>query len=154
VSDPTIAAARQILDDSLGQLRAAIEGCSAEQLNRRPAGDDTNGLAVLATHALHSTRAWLCLALGEPLPARDRPAEFAVVVEDADAFLGGADDLVASCREVLRSDAPFDPERTGIAPWRPPPHDREPVTAAWALLHALAHLREHVGHAQLTRQVV
>ena len=32
--------------------------------------------------------------------------------------------------------------------------EREPLRAAWALLHALAHLREHVGHAQLTRDVV
>ena len=30
----------------------------------------------------------------------------------------------------------------------------EPVTWAWALLHALGHLREHVGHAQLTRQLL
>jgi hypothetical protein len=154
VTDPTVAAARQILDDSLDQLRAALDGCSADELNRRPAGDDTNGLAVLATHALHSTRGWLCLALGAPLPPRDRPAEFAVVVDDAEAFLREVDELAASCRAVLDTDAAFDPERTGTAPWRPAPHDREPVTAAWALLHALAHLREHVGHAQLTRQVV
>ena len=30
---------------------------------------------------------------------------------------------------------------------------QEPVTAAWALIHALVHLREHVGHAELTRQL-
>jgi uncharacterized damage-inducible protein DinB len=154
VPDPTIAAARQILDDSLDQLRAAVDGCSAEQLNRRPAGDDTNGLAVLAKHALHSTRAWLSLAVGAPIPPRDRPAEFAVVVDDAEAFRRGFDDLAASCRAALTTEAAFEPDRTGMAPWRPAPQDREPVTAAWALLHALAHLREHVGHAQLTRQVV
>jgi hypothetical protein len=28
------------------------------------------------------------------------------------------------------------------------------VTAAWALLHALDHLGEHVGHAHLTRQLL
>jgi hypothetical protein len=27
------------------------------------------------------------------------------------------------------------------------------VTAVWALLHAAEHLREHVAHAELTRQV-
>ena len=27
------------------------------------------------------------------------------------------------------------------------------MSAAWALIHALEHLREHVAHAQLTRQV-
>ena len=153
MSDPTIAAARQILDDSLDQLRAAVDGCSAEQLNRRPAGDDTNGLAVLATHALHSTRAWLCLALGAPIPPRDRPAEFRVVVDDPDAFLAQVDGLAAACRAVVDTEAPFEPDRMGTATWQPP-QEREPVSAAWALIHALAHLREHVGHAQLTRQVV
>ncbi|MFN8233338.1 MAG: DinB family protein [Actinomycetota bacterium] len=151
--DPVVAAAREILEDSLDQLRAAVEGCSVEQLNRRPAGDDTNGLAVLATHALHSTRAWLGLAVDAQVPPRDRPAEFRVVVEDADAFRRGLDDLSASCRALLDADAAFEPERTGVASWMPP-QDREPVSAAWALIHALAHLREHVGHAQLTRQVV
>lgn len=29
----------------------------------------------------------------------------------------------------------------------------EQVSAAWALLHALEHLREHVGQMQLTRQL-
>jgi hypothetical protein len=153
VSDPTIAAARQILDESLDQLRAALDGCSAEELNRRPAGDDTNGLAVLATHALQSTRAWLSIAVGVEPPPRDRPAEFTVVVDDAERFLAEVDRLAASCRAVLDPEAPFEPDHTGTPTWQPP-QDREPVTAAWALIHALAHLREHVGHAQLTRQVV
>jgi hypothetical protein len=153
VTDPTIAAAREILDDALEGLRAAVDGCSAEQLNRRPAVDDTNGLAVLATHALHSTRAWLSIAVGAEPPQRDRPAEFTVVVDDADRFLVAVDDLAASCRAVLDTEAPFQPDRTGTPTWQPP-QDREPVTAAWALIHAIAHLREHVGHAQLTRQVV
>jgi hypothetical protein len=154
VPDPTVEAAREILDDSLEQLRAAVEGCTAEQLNRRPAGDDTNGLAVLATHALHSTRAWLCLALGQPLPPRDRPSEFAVVVDDPEGFLRDVDALAAECRTLFATEQPFDPARTGLAPWRPGALADEPVAAAWALIHALAHLREHVGHAQLTRQVV
>jgi len=154
VPDPTIAAAREILDDSIEQLLAALDGCSVEQLNRRPAGDDTNPLAVLAIHALHSTRAWLSVAIGAQVPLRDRPAEFAVIVDDAEAFLLGVDELASSCRSVLDTGAAFDPDRIGTAPWRPPPHDIEPVTSAWAMIHALAHLREHVGHAQLTRQVV
>jgi hypothetical protein len=153
VSDPTIAAARQILEDSLEGLREAVAGCSAERLNRRPAGEDTNGLAVLATHALHSTRAWLSIAVGAEPPPRDRPAEFTVVVDDAERFLAEVDHLAASCRAVLDSEAPFEPDRTGTPTWQPP-QDREPVTAAWALIHAIGHLREHVGHAQLTRQVV
>lgn len=152
--DPILAAARDIVGDSLVELRKAVEGCTAGELNRRPAGDDTNGLAVLATHTLHSTRAWLSLAVGAPLPIRDRPAEFAVVVVDPAAFLATFDAMAADCRTLLDTEAPFEPDRTGTAPWRGGDMADEPVTAAWALLHAIAHLREHVGHAQLTRQVV
>jgi hypothetical protein len=154
VTDPTIAAAREILGDSLEELRKAVEGCPADELNRRPVGDDTNGLAVLVTHTLHSTRAWLSLAVGARLPVRDRPAEFAVVVDDPAAFLATFDAFAAECRALLLTDAPFDAARVGTAPWRSGDVAEEPVTAAWALLHAIAHLREHVGHAQLTRQVV
>ena len=151
--DPTIIAARDILSDSLDEFRKALDGCSSDQLNRRPAGEDTNGLAVLATHALDSTRSWLSLATDGPLPDRDRDAEFRVVVEDPVRFMAAFDARAAECRALLETDAPFEAGRTGAAPWRTYGAD-EPVTAAWALMHALEHLREHVGHAQLTRQLL
>jgi uncharacterized damage-inducible protein DinB len=153
VPDPTIEAARDILDEALAELRKALDGCSAAELNRRPAGESTNGLAVLATHALASTRSWLALATGAPLPERERDAEFLVVVEDAATFLRTFDTLAAECRRLLTGRDAFDAAAVGTAPWRTHGAE-EPVTAAWALLHALAHLREHVGHAQLTRDVV
>ena len=153
MTDPTIDAARDILGDSLAELRKAVDGCSAERLNARLAGADTNPLAVVATHAMHSTRSWLSLARGGPLPERDRPSEFLVVVDDADDFMAWLDAIGAECRSLLEGDAAFDPGATGTAPWRTDGAD-EPVTSAWALLHALEHLREHVGHAQLTRDLL
>ncbi|MGH2630310.1 MAG: DinB family protein [Actinomycetota bacterium] len=151
--DPTIEAARDLLADSLAELRKAVAGCSADELNRRPVDDDTNPLAVLATHAMHSTRSWLSLATGAPLPERDRPAEFRAVVDDPDAFIGWLDAIGDECRSLLQGGATYDPGASASAPWSTVGSD-EPVTAAWALLHALEHLREHVGHAQLTRQVL
>jgi hypothetical protein len=151
VTDPTIEAARDILDESLRELRTTLQGCTADDLNRRPLGEATNGLGVLATHAMGSTRSWLSLAVAAPLPERDRDGEFLVVVDDPDAFLASFDDLAARCRELLDGEVAYDPGVRATAPWRTYRSD-EPVTAAWALLHALEHLREHVGHAQLTRQ--
>jgi Protein of unknown function (DUF664) len=153
VVDPTIEAARDILGDSLVELRKAVDGCSADQLNARPVAGDTNPLAVLVTHALHSTRSWISLAVGAPLPDRDRPAEFLVTVDDAAAFMTWVDGMGDDCRALLSGDVHYDPGATGTAPWRTDGPD-EPVTAAWAMLHALGHLREHVGHAQLTRQAL
>jgi uncharacterized damage-inducible protein DinB len=148
-----VAAARDNLSRSLAELRKAVQGCSADQLNRRPAGSQTNGLAVLATHALASTRSWLSLATAAPLPDRNRDDEFLVLVKDAETFVNEVDAVSEQCRSLLAGDPAFDPVREVTAPWRSAGSD-EPVTAAWALLHALEHLREHVGHAQLTKDVI
>jgi hypothetical protein len=153
VEDPTFQAAAEILETALSDLRGAVEGMPADELNRRPAGDDTNSIAVLVTHAMHSTRAWLSLGVGAEPPARDRPAEFLEVASDAATLLSFLDEMAADCTALLDG-ATYDPDRTGLAPWRPGPHAREPVTAAWALIHARVHLREHVAHALLTRQLL
>ena len=151
MTDPTYEAAAELLEGQIAELRKALDGCSADELNRRPAGDDTNSLAVLVAHALGATRAWLSVAAGTTIPDRDRDAEFRTVVEDPRAFMAWFEEAAAGCRSVLDTDEPFEPERVGTAPWTSQPD--APVTAAHALLHALEHLSEHVGHAQLTRQL-
>jgi hypothetical protein len=154
VPDALLEAARSTLDGSLGELRKQLDGLDADALNSRPGGDGTNPLAVLAVHALASTRSWLALATGSPLPPRDRPREFETHVEDPGAFLAMVDATAEACRELLASSGDIDPSRTGTAPWRGGAAAEEPVTAAWAVFHALDHLREHIGHAQLTRQLL
>jgi len=152
VSDPTVEAAAEIFSTAVSDLRGAVEGTSADELNRRPAGEDTNSIAVLATHSMHSTRAWLSVAVGAEPPARDRPAEFRAVASK-DELLSLLDEMGTECVSLLDG-ATFDPDRTGLAPWRQGPEAEEPVPAAWALIFALVHLREHVAHAQLTRQLL
>jgi hypothetical protein len=152
VADPTLEAAAEILRAALSDLRGAVDGVPADELNRRPGGEDTNSIAVLATHSMHSTRAWLSVAVGAEPPARDRPAEFRAVASN-DELLALIDEMGAECAALLDG-ATFDPDRTGLAPWRQGAQADEPVSAAWALLLALAHLREHVAHAQLTRQLL
>jgi hypothetical protein len=153
VADPTVEAAAEILREALSDLRGAVEGLSADDLNRRPGGEDTNTIAVLATHAMYSTRAWLSVGVGAEPPARDRPAEFRVIASDDGELLALIDQVGTECVSLLDG-ATFDPDRTGLAPWRQGPEADEPVPAAWALIHALVHLREHVAHAQLTRQLL
>jgi len=154
VPDALLEAARTTLDGSLRELRKQLEGLDANALNDRPRGDGTNPLAVLAVHALASTHSWLALATGSALPPRDRPREFETRVDDPVAFLASVDATSDACREILAGAEGIDPGKTGTAPWRTGTEAEEPVTAAWALLHALDHLREHVGHAQLTRQLL
>ena len=151
MSDPVIDAARAILADGLDDLRRATADLSTEDLNRRPAGGKTNSLAVIATHALASTRSWLSLATGAPLPPRDRLAEFRAVADAG--FASSVDARISECLGLLNEGVTFDPAREGTAPWRSTGAD-EPVTAAWALLHALSHFNEHIGHAHLTRDLL
>ena len=143
-----IDAVREIADGSLDAMRRAIVGAPPELLNWRPAGDDTNPIAVLAVHALSSTRWWLSVAIRGVAPERDRPAEFRTTVSSAEELLSIADPLAAECRVLLGAGVAFDPGAS-----RTDPGDGATVTAAWALIHAVEHLQEHVAHAELTRQV-
>jgi hypothetical protein len=148
MADPMIDAARTILAESFDGMREAIAGATPGSLDRRPAGDDTNSIAVLAVHSMNSTRWWLSVALGATRPERDRPSEFLATAESADELLAFFDGMAADCRTLLDTDAALDAGALRTD------NQGEVVTAAWALLHAVEHFREHVGHIQLTRQVV
>lgn len=154
--DATIAAASEILRESLDALRAVIAGSTRRSLNWRPAGEDTNTVGVLAVHALHSTRWWLSVATGAPMPPRDRPSEFETVVGNEDELAAMFDEIAADCRRLLDANVLFDAgaERNAPSSSRGGRSSKsETVTAAWALLHAIEHLREHVAHAELTSQL-
>ncbi len=148
--DPTIAALREVLAESLDELRRGLDGLSVEELNARPAGGTTNSVAVIVTHALGSTRSWLSLALGKPLPDRDREAEFRVVADDG--FAASTEGEIARCLGLL-DDAVWDPARIGVPSWSSRLAE-EPRTAAYAAAHALAHVGEHVGHLHMTRELL
>jgi uncharacterized damage-inducible protein DinB len=151
MADPILVAARSTIGESLDEIHSAVDGLTPAQLNDRLAGEGTNAMAVIVAHALESTRSWLSLATGAPRPPRDRPAEFRTVADDG--FGAWVDQRIAECRALLNDVETFDATREGTAPWRTDAAD-EPVTAAWALLHAAAHLGEHVGHAHVMRDLL
>jgi len=153
-SDPFLEAARQVLDEALAWLRSSLEGVDAATLDRRPGGDDTNSMAVLAVHAVHSTRSWLSVATGAPLPERDRDAEFRRAGSSPDALLAEVDTVAADCRRLLAEARDVDWGARRRTHPRPRPDASEEVTGAWALLHALEHLKEHAGQLALTRQLL
>jgi len=147
--DPTIVGIREVLDESLDEIRRGIADLSVEELNAAPAGGETNPIAVIVTHALGSTRSWLSLAVGAPPPPRDRDAEFRAVADEG--FAAWTDDTIASILRVLDG-AAWDPSREGTPTWTSRPS--EPRTAAYAAAHALSHLGEHVGHLHMTRDLL
>src|SRR3970282_1505141 len=124
--DATLASAAFVLKQDIEELRGAVDGLPDESLNWKPAGEDTNSVAVLVTHVLHSTRSWISTAVGAPLPDRDRDSEFRA-----------AGERTANRKTHMRPD----PELPDYVP------------AAFALLHAIEHFGQHVAHVSLTRQL-
>jgi uncharacterized damage-inducible protein DinB len=148
MTDPFLAAARTVFDDTLTGIRAAIEGASPAQLNAKPGGNDTNSITVLAVHAMRSTRAWLSFVRSFPAPPRVRDEEFVATTPDAASLLALVAVLERDCVALLEPEATID--------WAEvrPISSGEMVTTAWALMHAIEHLREHMGQIALTRQIL
>jgi hypothetical protein len=150
--DPILAAARRILEEGIDEIRKQIDGVSGDGLNWPPGGEGTNSMAVLTTHVMHSTRSWLCVALGAPLPPRDRPSEFRATA-DAPSLLAFFDEFAGDCRKLLADARDVDWGAMHSTHVRATPDVPPEEPGAYALLHALTHLREHVAHLQLTRQL-
>ena len=100
-----------------------------------------------------STRSWLSVAVGAPLPDRDRPSEFLTKAAQPGALVAHVADMERQCDALLTSASDVDWSALRRTHPRPRPGADETVTGAWALLHALEHLREHAGQIALTRQL-
>ncbi len=148
--DPILTSARDILRRACADIHTAIDGLPTDALNWRPTHEDTNSIAVLAIHSLSSTRHWLSVAVDEPLPSRDRDAEFEATARKPAELLHFVDSATAVCLSLIDKDRVVDWSALRDH-WDPGRDDK--LFAAWALLHALEHLREHVGQISLTRQL-
>jgi DinB superfamily len=126
------------------EFRRVVTGLSDEALNWRP-GPETNSLAVLVAHTWGAAQMHTARASGTEI-ARDRDAEFCVVLNEAEciALLDAAAPRVAGFVAAIKpgsyGDARFDTEG-------------EELTVADCLIHALEHTQEHLGQAYLTRQL-
>ena len=125
-------------------LRALVAGMPVADLDWRP-GPETNSISVLVTHLLDSERFLTAFAAGIDI-VRDREAAFAV------SGLSAAE-LAAAIEEI---EAVADRHVEAIAPDaldRPLTRGTRTASAAWWLLHAMGHAREHLGQAELTKQL-
>jgi len=137
---------------------AGIQDClrdmTEEQINRAPDVADANSAFVIATHVLGNARAWvLGIACGRSV-VRDRPAEFASRGSSAD-FDRAATALCAEIEEALTGldpsilDRRFKPAQELWGAGEP-----YEVTARMALADVLEHASIHLGHIQMTRDLV
>jgi len=149
--DPIVQAARRAVAGSAKTLRQAAADLPAEALNWRPAGPDTNSIAVLTAHAMQATRLLLTMAAGLPPAPRDRAGEFAAVADGPESLLAMVDGLAAECAGVLDA-------CEGVDWGTPRTRHRDDgslieMSAAAALFHAVEHLRGHADEAALTRHL-
>lgn len=151
MSDPIIGAAREAIEKGFDTLRRVVGGLQAEALNWRPAGEETNSIAVQVTHAVHATRLLLHLAIGAPPPPRDRPAEFAATADGPAPLLKVIDDFAVDCGSVL--------DVAGSVDWGETRERKRSSgeiverSAASYLIQAVTHLRGHADEASLTRHM-
>ena len=150
--DPFLEAARKAIAGGPEVLRQAVGDLPAEGLNGRAANpEDTNTIAVLATHALHSTRVLLTMAAGLPPAARDRAGEFAATADGPEPLLAVIDGLAAECADLLACCEGID--WSAARTRRRDDGSISEMTAAEALLFAVTHLRGHADEAALTRHL-
>jgi hypothetical protein len=135
---------KQLFQEQYAEWRKIVDGLDADGLNWTP-GEDTNSLAALVAHTCDANRFIMAIATGVTLD-RDREGKFRLVASDAGDLLKIIDAGEAEVNgyvDRLTEDL-LVAEQTAL--------NRTNTGACWAM-RALAHSREHLGHAFLTRQM-
>jgi len=123
-----------------------LEGLSAAQLRWRPA-PSANSLGVIVVHLGYAERLWIrAVFAGEPMDMGWRAHMFELPEgwsrDDVIGFYGA---------ETARVDAVLDQEASFDLPSR---GDLRPTTLRWAVLHLIEETARHVGHMDITRELL
>lgn len=140
----------RIARDALTQLADITQA----DLNRALPLPESNSLFALATHLVGSGEFWVLVLVGQRNIPRDRPAEFQSAGQVKD-LQDRYERWLQGVHEVLDTL----PDERLREPARPPADYRSTSTRETgnildALLHALEHSALHLGHIQLTRQLL
>jgi hypothetical protein len=123
-----------------------VEGLDATQLRWQPS-PTANALGVIVVHLGYSERLWLrAIGAGEQMDMAWRSRMF----ELPEGW--GADDAVAFYRqESALADAVLDQTASLDGPSR---GDFRPTTFRWAVFHLIEETARHVGHMDITRELL
>jgi uncharacterized damage-inducible protein DinB len=145
--DALVLAYREWLRALHAAMAKSLDGLPRDALDWSP-GPEINSLAVLATHVAGAERYWIGAVAGGQATDRVREVEFEAMGKDAAALVGELEAALAESDAVLAQLAVADLGAARVAPL-----SGKRVTVAWALVHALEHTAQHVGHMELTRQL-
>jgi hypothetical protein len=125
-------------------LRETVTGLDADALNWQPA-PEANSICALVSHALDAERFLLTTAIDLAVD-RDRESHFRATTTGSAELLALIDTAETQNDGYLARLSEADLAHEVARPGRT-------HTGAWWVLQAVEHTREHVGHAQLTRQM-
>lgn len=145
---PEIEGFRKRFDYEFDRLLETIAGLDEKALNWKPPAPAGNSILVLVTHAIASAEDHVVGKAAGKTVVRNRDAEFATI--------GSGDRLASRAAEVRSRIADALAGLEGRLD-----DEREPPSGSWSgratvrdrLVHSISHTAEHVGHAQLTRDL-
>lgn len=138
------------LEDLRGQIKNLISQVPPEQLDWRPiesGGEQTNSAAVLVAHCCGAERFWIGEVIGGKAPVRDRQAEFATRTTSHAELFHLLQQTSDETREILKVLPAEVLESSRLV-------EDEQVPVRWALLHCVDHIALHLGHLQMTYQLM
>jgi uncharacterized damage-inducible protein DinB len=134
--------------DVYHDLREVLNDLPDEALNWSPYAG-ANSIAVLTTHILGNQLETLRTVAGAPT-TRDRPSEF----RTRDATAAGLLELVANADSVMHELAGgITAEQLDAETTRPSSASGKARAGLYHLGHSIAHAREHIGQAWMTRDL-
>lgn len=146
----------EVLDRTGRAVIAQLDGLPDAMLNRPLPVGETNTLFALGTHLVGAGEFWVLALVGGRAVSRDRLAEFQATGHGPDLitryerWLMAVHDVLDNLPDEAMSrfaDPPMEYRGTGGLA------DRQ-LTVRDCLLHAVEHSALHLGHIQITRQVV
>lgn len=156
-----IATYRRLFDEKYRELEEVLDGLPAEALlwkpfDRSPWKDKASELGLIVAHTVSSTvyllkqAEWVMGRIPwEEVDGDEGAQEFGPANHEPDYLLARSRRTQAYVHSFLDSLTPADLDAS-----RPHPRRAERLlTARYNIQHAIEHMSQHIGHAQLTRQL-
>lgn len=139
------------VDRAVDALTSIVASLGDDLSNQRPDLPGANSPYALLTHSLGVLAYWGGhVVAGHDVP-RDRAAEFTATGRAADLVAAAQQAKIQFRADALTADPPAPPRRPAA---RRDPDALEVRSQGHALLHVLEELYQHLGQAELTRDVL
>ena len=136
------------LTGSIERIIACLNVLDAGQMNWKPTAQDTNSLYVLAVHTMANAEQTVLSVLGGENIPREREQEFVASGDSAEWIQQRWSDLKPRIEQTLASLSQDDLGKEYS-------HPRRGSMTGWqALVTVTTHAAEHVGHAEVTRDLL